>query len=63
MPGCNISGNVSIGKSTLLGTGSIIIQNTKIGQDCTIGAGAVVIRDVPDGATVTGVPARPRTNG
>jgi serine O-acetyltransferase len=30
----------------------------RVGNDVTIGANAVVIHDVPDGATVVGIPAR-----
>jgi acetyltransferase-like isoleucine patch superfamily enzyme len=38
--------------------GSIVIQCLSIGRQSVVGAGAVVLRDVPDGATVVGVPAR-----
>lgn len=34
------------------------MQGIKIGRNSLIAAGAVVIRDVPDGATVVGVPAK-----
>ncbi|EPQ6836123.1 serine O-acetyltransferase [Vibrio cholerae] len=65
---CNISQFVSIGSND--GTGAIIgddvyigpnvciVENVKIGNRVTIGAGAVVTRDIPDDATVAGVPAK-----
>jgi serine O-acetyltransferase len=42
-----------------LGTGSSILGELTIGDGAVIGANAVVIRDVPAGATVVGIPARP----
>lgn len=41
-----------------IGSGAVIMCGVTIGEDAAIGAGAVVTRDVPDGATVAGVPAR-----
>ena len=63
-PGANISGNVTILKASFIGTNACIINGKSstcritIGENATIAAGAVVVRDVPDGATVMGVPAR-----
>jgi len=61
MPGANISGNVSIGESTLIGSGAVILQGIKIGKNVRVGAGAVVTKDIPDNTTVVGVPAKPIT--
>lgn len=58
-PDATICGNVRIGNSCYVGAGAIIKEKISIGAGATIGAGAVVIRDVPDGATVVGVPAQP----
>ncbi|WP_373077086.1 acetyltransferase [Fusobacterium varium] len=58
LPGCNISGNVNIGESSVLGTGTTIIQNKKVGKNVIIGAGTVVIRDIEDNCTVVGNPAK-----
>jgi len=57
-PGVTLSGGVQIGSGTLIGTGATIIHGVRIGKNAIIAAGAVVIRDVPDGATVMGVPAK-----
>lgn len=56
-PGATVSGGVQIGSGTLVGAGATIIQGVRIGELATVAAGAVVTQDVPDGATVMGVPA------
>jgi acetyltransferase-like isoleucine patch superfamily enzyme len=45
-------------KGASIGTGAVIICGITIGENALVGAGAVVTKDVPDGATVAGVPAR-----
>jgi serine acetyltransferase len=47
-----------VGSLAFVGLGCKIIQCIKVGDNAVIGAGAVVIDDVPDGATVVGVPGR-----
>src|SRR6266481_177484 len=41
-----------------IGSGAVIMCGVTIGEKALVGAGAVVTRDVPDHATVVGVPAR-----
>ena len=57
-PGAILGGGAAGGPDTLIGLGSRILPRIRVGAGCTVGAGAVVTRDVPDGATVVGVPAR-----
>lgn len=57
-PSAQLLGNVEIGECAYIGAGVIIKQRCRIGRNATIGAGAVVLRDVPDNATVAGVPAK-----
>ena len=57
-PGVTLSGGVRVGEGSHVGAGATVIQGVKVGRNSMVAAGAVVIRDVPDGATVAGVPAK-----
>lgn len=47
-----------LGARVNVGAGAKILGRVMIGDDVQIGANAVVLHDVPDGATVAGIPAR-----
>lgn len=47
-----------IGDNCFIGAGAVIVGNIKIGNNVTIGANAVIVNDVPDNATLGGVPAK-----
>jgi serine O-acetyltransferase len=49
----------TIGPMVNVGTGAKVIGEVTVGAGAFIGANAVVVDDVPEGATVTGAPARP----
>jgi serine O-acetyltransferase len=56
-----VNGSVAgptIGDNVFIGTGAKVLGGVRIGNDVRIGANAVVLDDVPDGATVVGIPAR-----
>ncbi len=43
----------------IIGSGAQVLGPIEVGVRARIGANAVVTRDVPEGATMTGIPARP----
>jgi sugar O-acyltransferase (sialic acid O-acetyltransferase NeuD family) len=57
-PGAVLCGNVKVGAGSFVGANAVIRQGITIGNNAMIGAGAVVVKDVPDNATVIGVPAK-----
>jgi bifunctional UDP-N-acetylglucosamine pyrophosphorylase/glucosamine-1-phosphate N-acetyltransferase len=59
---CNYDGerkNVTVvGEGAFVGSDTMLVAPVRLGKGAKTGAGAVVTEDVPDGATVAGVPAR-----
>ena len=49
----------TIGNGVIIGSGAQVLGPIMVGDRARIGANAVVTRDVPEGATMTGIPARP----
>lgn len=47
-----------VGDDTIIFAGAVIVGAVKIGRNAVIAANAVVTKDVPDYATVAGVPAK-----
>lgn len=60
---CNYDGQVkhrtTIGQDAFIGSGTMLVAPVSVGDRARTGAGSVVTRDVPPGALVYGVPARP----
>ncbi|MFT4592409.1 MAG: sugar O-acyltransferase (sialic acid O-acetyltransferase NeuD family) [Phycisphaerales bacterium] len=60
-PGANVGGGVTIGICSWVGIGASVKHGVTIGKNVTVRAGAAVVSDIPDNATVVGVPAKELT--
>jgi serine O-acetyltransferase len=49
----------TIGDGAIIGSGAQVLGPIHVGARARIGANAVVTKDVPEGATMVGIPARP----
>ncbi len=58
-PGVHLSGTVSIGSCSWMGTATAVRNNLRIGDDVIAGVGSVIVTEISDGLVVAGVPARP----
>jgi acetyltransferase-like isoleucine patch superfamily enzyme len=52
-PGCHLAGSVTVGETTLLGAGVVVVPGVKIGAGVFVAAGLTVTRDVPHDTRVT----------
>lgn len=57
-PGAILAGGVTVGETVHVGAGATIIQGITIGDRSLVAAGAVVVSNVPEAATVMGIPAK-----
>jgi acetyltransferase-like isoleucine patch superfamily enzyme len=61
LPTASVSGDTALGEACLVGSGAVVREKVRIGANAVVGAGAIVLEDVPNGVTVLGAPARPRS--
>ncbi len=57
-PGANVAGNCEVGEGAFLGMAAVVRDHLTVGPRAVVGMGAVVVGDVPEGASVRGIPAR-----
>jgi len=57
-PGALLAGRVEVQMGAFVGLGAKVLPCLKVGANAVVGAGALVREDVPENATVVGVPAR-----
>lgn len=56
--GATLCGNVTVGKGTLIGAGSVVREKIIIGKNVIIGCGSVVVSNIPDDCIAFGNPCR-----
>lgn len=60
--GTSFSGGIrhpQVGNNVIIGAGAQLLGPIKIGDNARIGSNAVVVSDVPEDATMVGIPAKP----
>ena len=57
-PGVRAMGSVSVGETTFIGAGAVLVPRISIGARSIVGAGAVVTKDIPSDVKVVGNPAK-----
>lgn len=57
-PGAVLCGNVHVGKNTLIGASSCVIQSLSICEHTVVGAGACVCKNISKAGIYVGVPAK-----
>ncbi len=62
-PSASLAGGVLVGKRSMVGLGSSVIQNIIIGSDVNLGAGSTVIKNLPNKITAIGSPAKILSKG
>ena len=58
-PAAAIGGGTELGEGVYVGLGARLRDHVRVGDRTIVGMGSVVVADVPAGATVGGVPAKP----
>ena len=58
-PLASVSGDCVLESGVLVGVAGVVLNGLRVGADAVVGGSACAVRDVPPGATVVGVPARP----
>ena len=53
----------TLGDGVVIGAGAAVLGPFTVGDGARVGSNAVVLREVPAGATVVGIPARPAARG
>lgn len=51
-------GKVSIGRHTIIGSGSVLLPGVTLGEGCSVGALSLVKQDLPEWSIGAGIPAR-----
>ncbi len=54
----NVKRHPTLGDGVIVGSGAQVLGPITVGRDARVGANAVVTKDVPNGATVVGIPGR-----
>jgi sugar O-acyltransferase (sialic acid O-acetyltransferase NeuD family) len=57
-PGVTLCGTVTVGRSSFVAAGAVVLPRIRIGRGSVVGAGSVVTRDLPDNVVAYGNPAR-----